>query len=249
MNTGVNTILDIRNIRKAFGQNVVLEDVSMNVAEGQAAVLIGPSGSGKSTLLRCINGLIVVDDGSIEVSGHDVQNIKSEDDYIRLRQDVAMVFQQYNLFPHMTVLENIVLAPTLGLGKAKDEAKNYAMSLLERVNMADKSNEYPGNLSGGQQQRVAIVRALAVNPRVMLFDEVTAALDPESVKGVLELIQNLIADGMTSVIVTHQMQFARTVSDNIFFTDKGKIIEHGAASDIFDHPRDERTISFINEIL
>lgn len=242
-------IVDIRNVTKSFGDNQVLRGVSMQVKKGQAIALIGPSGSGKSTLLRCINGLVPVDQGEIHAAGHAVHALKSDEDRVDLRKDVSMVFQQYNLFPHLTVLENIVLAPTLVLRQPKEAVQELAISLLGKVKLSGKENAYPGELSGGQQQRVAIARALAMKPSVMLFDEVTAALDPETVKEVLSTIRELVEEGMTSILVTHEMRFAREVAHAVYFTDRGVIVEHGEPNEFFDNPTDERTQRFLSHIL
>lgn len=242
-------IVSVCNVVKSFGANPVLRDVSMQIKKGQAVALIGPSGSGKSTLLRCINGLITVDQGTICAAGHAVHAIKTDHDRVALRKDVSMVFQQYNLFPHLTVLQNIVLAPTLVLQQPKEAVQELAISLLKRVRLSGKENAYPGELSGGQQQRVAIARALAMKPSVMLFDEVTAALDPETVKEVLSTIRELVEDGMTSILVTHEMRFAREVAHAVYFTDKGVIVEHGEPTQFFDDPKDERTRAFLSHML
>lgn len=242
-------IVSIRNLRKSFGDNVVLSDISLDINRGEAVTFIGPSGSGKSTLLRCINGLVSIDSGSIFAVGHDVANIKTEAARIALRKDVSMVFQQYNLFPHMSVIDNITLAPIKVLGKPEAEIKELAISLLNRVGLGEKADSYPGQLSGGQQQRVAIARALAMRPSVMLFDEVTAALDPETVKEVLNLIEELVQEGMTSILVTHEMGFAKRISSQVFFTDGGLIVESGTPKDIFDNPKDSRTKKFLDAVL
>lgn len=242
-------IVDINNVTKSFGDNQILRGVSMQVRKGQAIALIGPSGSGKSTLLRCINGLIAIDRGEIYAAGHAVHGLKTDQDRVALRKDVSMVFQQYNLFPHLTVLENIVLAPTLVLQRPKEAVQELAISLLGKVKLSGKELAYPGELSGGQQQRVAIARALAMKPSVMLFDEVTAALDPETVKEVLSTIRELVEEGMTSILVTHEMRFAREVAHAVYFTDRGVIVEHGEPNKFFDNPKDERTRAFLSHIL
>jgi len=244
-----DAIVSVRNIKKAFGPNEVLRGISLNVKKGTAAALIGPSGSGKSTVLRCINGLIAVDAGEAYADGHAVHKIHTAKQSIALRKDVSMVFQQYNLFPHMTVLENVMLAPVTVLKQDAEEVEERAVKLLAKVRLTGKEKEYPGSLSGGQQQRVAIARSLAMRPNVMLFDEVTAALDPETVKEVLNTIRELVAEGMTSILVTHEMRFAREVAHHIFFTDKGLIVEHGEPKEFFSAPKDERTKEFLSHIL
>ncbi|MFJ3047342.1 amino acid ABC transporter ATP-binding protein [Herbaspirillum chlorophenolicum] len=242
-------IVQVSDVTKAFGDNQVLRGVSMTVNKGEAVALIGPSGSGKSTLLRCINGLVAADGGKIEAAGHAVHALRTNEDRIALRKDVCMVFQQYNLFPHMTVLENIMLAPTQVLKQDAEEVRERANKLLEKVRLTGKEKAYPGHLSGGQQQRVAIARALAMRPSVMLFDEVTAALDPETVKEVLATIRELVEEGMTCILVTHEMRFAREVAHQVYFTDKGLIVEHGAPAEFFDSPKDARTREFLGHVL
>lgn len=242
-------IVTVNNVTKAFGANQVLKGVSMTVRKGEAVALIGPSGSGKSTLLRCINGLIQSDSGTIQAAGHAVHSLKGNAERIALRKDVCMVFQQYNLFPHMTVLENIMLAPVQVLKQDAAEVRERAVNLLAKVRLTGKEGAFPGHLSGGQQQRVAIARALAMRPSVMLFDEVTAALDPETVKEVLSTIRELVQDGMTCILVTHEMRFAQDVAHQIYFTDKGHIVEHGAPGDFFANPKDARTKEFLGHIL
>ena len=244
-----DAIVRVDRVTKAFGTIQVLKGVSMSVRKGEAVALIGPSGSGKSTLLRCINGLLQCDSGEINAAGHAVHALKSAADRIALRKDVCMVFQQYNLFPHMTVLQNIMLAPVEVLKQRRDEVRERALNLLAKVRLTGKENAYPGHLSGGQQQRVAIARALAMRPSVMLFDEVTAALDPETVKEVLHTIRDLVQDGMTCILVTHEMRFARDVAHQVYFTDKGLIVEHGAPAEFFDSPRDPRTREFLGHVL
>ncbi|MCB1805455.1 MAG: amino acid ABC transporter ATP-binding protein, partial [Candidatus Competibacteraceae bacterium] len=208
---------------------------------------IGPSGSGKSTLIRCINALTTIQAGSIKVEGQEVHD--PELDKLALRRKVGMVFQQYNLFPHKTALQNLMMAPMLVLKQPKDEVEQRARALLQKVRLDGKENSYPGELSGGQQQRVAIARSLAMNPDVMLFDEVTAALDPETVKEVLITIKELAAEGMTCILVTHEMGFAREVADHIYFTDRGVIVEHGPPETFFSEAKDPRTQTFLSQIL
>ncbi len=240
-------IISLKNVRKSFGDNQVLRGVSFDVMKGQVICIIGPSGSGKSTVLRCINALIPIDEGSILVEGIEVHDPKL--DKLELRKKVGMVFQQYNLFPHKTAIENIMMAPIHVLRQSKDEVEGRARKLLAKVRLSEKGDAYPGELSGGQQQRVAIARSLAMNPDVMLFDEVTAALDPETVKEVLLTIRELAEEGMTCILVTHEMGFAREVADHIYFTDRGVIIEHGPPKDFFANATDERTKAFLSQIL
>jgi polar amino acid transport system ATP-binding protein len=219
----------------------------MDVTRGDTVCIIGPSGSGKSTLLRCVNALVPVDEGSIMVDGHDVTGARL--DKLALRRKVGMVFQQYNLFPHRTALQNVMMAPIHVLKQDRASVETRARALLRKVRLEGKEMAYPGELSGGQQQRVAIARSLAMNPNVMLFDEVTAALDPETVKEVLVTIRELAEDGMTCLIVTHEMGFAREVANRIYFTDSGKIVEDGPPDEFFASPRHERTREFLNQIL
>ncbi|MEM7731555.1 MAG: amino acid ABC transporter ATP-binding protein [Pseudomonadota bacterium] len=240
-------IVSIKNVKKAFGVLEVLKGVSMDIMKGEVICIIGPSGSGKSTLIRCINALNDIQGGSITVEGQEVHDPKL--DMLELRKKVGMVFQQYNLFPHKTALENVMMAPVKVLKEDKAEVEKRAMALLKKVRLEGKEGSYPGELSGGQQQRVAIARSLAMNPDVMLFDEVTAALDPETVKEVLVTIKDLAADGMTCILVTHEMGFAREVSDHIYFTDKGVIVEHGPPDTFFDKAEDPRTKEFLSQIL
>jgi polar amino acid transport system ATP-binding protein len=236
----VTPIVRVTDIHKAFGSVKVLRGMSLSVNAGQAVCVIGPSGSGKSTLLRCLNGLIPVDRGAVEVAGHAVHTLHTDHEMIALRKDVSIVFQQYNLFPHKTALENIMMAPVQVLGQPKDEVRERAHALLKKVRLQGKENSYPGELSGGQQQRIAIARALAMRPSVMLFDEVTAALDPETRK--------LVEEGMTSILVTHEMSFAREISDRVYFTDHGVIVEQGTPEQIFDHPQADRTREFLEQV-
>ncbi|KZM50127.1 amino acid ABC transporter ATP-binding protein [Labrenzia sp. OB1] len=240
-------IVSIKNVRKSFGDLEVLKGVSFDVQKGEVICIIGPSGSGKSTLIRCINALADIQGGSIQVEGQEVHD--DDLDKLELRKKVGMVFQQYNLFPHKTALQNIMMAPIKVLKQPKAEVEKRALALLKKVRMEGKENSYPGELSGGQQQRVAIARSLAMQPDVMLFDEVTAALDPETVKEVLVTIKDLAADGMTCILVTHEMGFAREVADHIYFTDNGVIVEHGPPTTFFDHAQDERTKAFLGQIL
>lgn len=239
-------MIDIKNLQKAFGRVQVLNGIDVKIAEKEVVVIIGPSGSGKSTLLRCINYLEVPTGGDIVVDGIPLNN---ESNINKVREEVGMVFQRFNLFPHMTVLENIALAPMKVRGQSRDAAVAAAKELLSKVGLADKSQAYPPQLSGGQQQRVAIARALAMKPKIMLFDEPTSALDPEMVKEVLEVMKNLAKEGMTMVVVTHEMGFAREVGDRVLFVDEGRIIEQGTPTDIFENPTEERTKAFLSKIL
>ena len=224
-------LIQIKDVHKSFGSFTVLKGVSLDVAKSEVACIIGPSGSGKSTLLRCINALVPIDSGSILVEGQEVNDPKL--DKLALRRKVGMVFQQYNLFPHRTALQNVMMAPIDVLKQDKHEVEARARRLLAKVRLVGKESAYPGELSGGQQQRVAIARSLAMNPDVMLFDEVTAALDPETVKEVLVTIRELAEEGMTCMLVTHEMGFARELADHIYFTDRGVIVEHGPPAEFF----------------
>ena len=240
-------IVSLKNVHKAFGTLEVLKGISMDVMKGEVVCIIGPSGSGKSTLIRCINALNDIQAGSITVEGREVHDEKL--DKLALRRKVGMVFQQYNLFPHKTALENVMMAPVKVLKQNKSEVQVRARALMKKVRLQDKEGSYPGELSGGQQQRVAIARSLAMNPAVMLFDEVTAALDPETVKEVLVTIKDLAAEGMTCILVTHEMGFARELADHIYFTDRGVIVEHGPPATFFDEAKDPRTREFLSQIL
>jgi len=240
-------LVSIRDVHKSFGDLEVLKGVSLDIMKGEVICIIGPSGSGKSTLIRCVNALNTIDSGSIKVEGLEVHDPGL--DKLELRKRVGMVFQQYNLFPHKTALENIMMAPLKVLKQPQAEAEERAHKLIKRVNLGGKENSYPGELSGGQQQRVAIARSLAMNPDVMLFDEVTAALDPETVNEVLLAIKDLAQDGMTCILVTHEMGFAREVADHIYFTDRGVIVEHGPPATFFTEATDPRTREFLSQIL
>ena len=240
-------IVSIKDVYKSFGSLEVLKGISMDIMKGEVICIIGPSGSGKSTLIRCINALNDIQRGAITLQGQDVHDPKL--DRLELRKKVGMVFQQYNLFPHKTALENVMMAPLKVLKEPKAEVEVRARALIKKVRLEGKENSYPGELSGGQQQRVAIARSLAMNPNVILFDEVTAALDPETVKEVLLTIKELAADGMTCILVTHEMGFAREVADHIYFTDRGVIVEHGAPDTFFDNASDPRTKEFLGQIL
>ena len=245
--TSEQPIVSLKNVYKSFGSLEVLKGISFDVMKGEVICIIGPSGSGKSTLIRCINALNNINSGSIKVRGLEVND--SDLNKLELRKNVGMVFQQYNLFPHKTALENIMMAPMLVLKESKDEVLSKARSLIRKVRLEDKENTYPGELSGGQQQRVAIARSLAMNPDVMLFDEVTAALDPETVKEVLVTIKELASEGMTCILVTHEMGFARELADHIYFTDRGIIVEHGPPATFFQEAKDPRTKEFLSQIL
>jgi polar amino acid transport system ATP-binding protein len=245
--TEAEPILSIQDVHKSFGQVEVLSGVSLSMPMRSTACIIGPSGSGKSTLLRCINVLVPINKGSIRVRGVEVNDPKV--DILKLRRRVGMVFQQYNLFPHKTALQNIMMAPVTVLKQDRSEVEERAHKLLRKVRLEGKENAYPGELSGGQQQRVAIARSLAMSPDVMLFDEVTAALDPETVKEVLITIRELAEEGMTCLLVTHEMGFAREVADQVYFTDRGLIVEYGPPKELFDSPRDPRTREFLGQVL
>ena len=240
-------MIEIRDMSKWYGNFQVLSRISEVIHRGQTVVVCGPSGSGKSTLLRCINGLEPFQEGEVLVDGVSVGDPSTN--LYKLRQKIGMVFQRFELYPHMTALQNIILAPIKVRKKSREEADRKAMELLERVGIPDKANSYPANLSGGQQQRVAIARALAMEPEVMMFDEPTSALDPEMIKEVLDVMINLAKGGMTMVVVTHEMGFAREVADEIIFMDEGKIIERGTGEEFFKNPKSERTKDFLSKIL
>jgi len=240
-------IVSLRAVHKSFGDTEVLKGITFDVMKGDVVCIIGPSGSGKSTLLRCINALIPIESGSIRVEGQEVND--PHVDKLALRKKVGMVFQQYNLFPHKTALQNLMMAPIKVLRQNQEEVRERALSLMKKVRLSGKEDAYPGELSGGQQQRVAIARSLAMNPDVMLFDEVTAALDPETVKEVLVTIRELAEEGMTCMLVTHEMGFAREIADHMYFTDHGVIVEDGPPKEFFANPRDERTREFLGQIL
>lgn len=237
----------VKGLKKSFGKNEVLKGIDMQVASGEVVCIIGPSGSGKSTLLRCLNRLENIQGGTITIADKDITNPSI--DINKARENIGMVFQQFNLFPHLTAKENITLAP-LELGRfSKAEADEVALKLLDQVGLNDKPEAYPKSLSGGQKQRVAIARALAMSPDIMLFDEPTSALDPEMVGDVLEVMKKLAADGMTMVVVTHEMGFAREVGDRVVFMDGGYIVEEGQPDELFDRPQEERTQDFLNKVL
>ena len=240
-------MIEVKNLKISFGKLNVLKDVSINIQKGEKIVIIGPSGSGKSTFLRCLNRLETPDGGQILFEGNDLTNPETNLD--QSRQKMGMVFQHFNLFPHLTVLQNITLAPVTLKLKTEEEAKAEAMKLLERIGLPDKANVYPSTLSGGQKQRIAIVRSLAMHPDVMLFDEPTSALDPEMVGEVLEVMKDLAREGMTMVVVTHEMGFAREVADRVLFMNEGYIEEEGTPDEIFQHPKSERLQQFFKSIL
>ncbi len=239
-------VLEITNIRKSFGNELVLNDLSLAVPEHTATVLIGASGSGKSTLLRCINLLESIDDGQIFLDGEEISDPLINVDEVRRK--LGMVFQSFNLFPHKTVLENITLAPIKVQGKNRDEASDAALALLKRFDLGDKADQYPDRLSGGQQQRVAIIRSLALNPRLLLLDEITSALDPVLVNEVLSIVRDLKSDGMTMVLATHEMGFATQVADEVCFLESGNILERGSAQDVLHSPRNPKTQEFLKRV-
>jgi ABC-type polar amino acid transport system ATPase subunit len=240
-------VITIEGLRKSFGEHEVLTGIDLDVTAHEAVCVIGPSGSGKSTLLRCVNGLETITSGTVVVDGIDIG--ASKNNLAAVRREVGMVFQQFNLFPHMTALDNIIMAPMRVRKLSKVDAIARAEKLLARVGLADKRDSYPAQLSGGQQQRVAIARALAMEPKVMLFDEPTSALDPEIVGEVLETMRSLADEGMTMMVVTHEMGFAREVSDRVVFMDKGQIVEMGKPAEIFGAPQHKRTQNFLNKVL
>ncbi|HEM5046964.1 TPA: amino acid ABC transporter ATP-binding protein [Streptococcus suis] len=242
-----NAIISIKDLHKYFGKNEVLKGIDLDIQQGQVVVIIGPSGSGKSTFLRTMNLLEVPTKGTVTFEGVDVTD--KSNDIFKMREKMGMVFQQFNLFPNMTVLDNITLSPIKTKGIAKDEAEKKAKELLEKVGLPDKANAYPQSLSGGQQQRIAIARGLAMDPDVLLFDEPTSALDPEMVGEVLAVMQDLAKSGMTMVIVTHEMGFAREVADRVIFMDGGVIVEDGTPEEVFEHTKEERTKDFLSKVL
>ncbi len=247
MNPGADEIIVVRGVSKYFGEVRALDNVSLSIQRGKVVVIIGPSGSGKSTLLRCMNHMEVETTGEVWIDG---QRLTRDDKLINaIRAEVGMVFQHFNLYPHLTVLENITLAQRIVRKRSGAEAEKVALQQLDRVGILDKAKVFPGQLSGGQQQRVAIARALAMNPKIMLFDEPTSALDPEMIKEVLDVMLKLAREGITMVVVTHEMGFARAAADEVIFMDDGRILEHGSPDQIFDHPRHERTRQFFSQIL
>lgn len=241
------SIITVKNLRKSFGNLEVLKDINAEVKEKEVICVIGPSGSGKSTFLRCLNRLEEITGGQVVINGHDITDKKV--DLNKVRQEVGMVFQQFNLFPHKTVLENITLGPIKIHSTEKSAAEKLALELLDKVGLREKANSYPGELSGGQKQRVAIARALAMNPKIMLFDEPTSALDPEMVGDVLEVMKQLAKEGMTMVVVTHEMGFAREVGDRVIFMDGGYIVEENEPNALFGNPQHERTKAFLSKVL
>lgn len=238
-----DTVLEIKHLEKRFGDQTVLKDISLTVHEGEVIVVVGPSGCGKSTLLRCINALEEIQGGEVRLNGTEVS--KKSRKLAEIRQKVGMVFQSYELFPHLSILDNIILAPTKVQKRSREEAKEEALSLLSRVGLREKAGSFPRQLSGGQKQRAAIVRALCMHPEILLFDEVTAALDPEMVREVLDVILGLADQGKTMIIVTHEMQFARAVADRVIFLEDGVIKEEGTPEQFFDAPRTERAKEFL----
>ncbi len=243
----MTTAIEMQNVSKWFGDFKALDDVSLTTSQGEKVVICGPSGSGKSTLVRCINRLEIHQEGTIKVRGIELND--SDSSISEIRSEVGMVFQQFNLFPHLTVLQNLTLGPTKALGLSQKDANERAFKLLERVRIPEQANKKPGHLSGGQQQRVAIARSLCMEPKIMLFDEPTSALDPEMISEVLDVIVDLANEGMTMVVVTHEMGFARKVADRMVFMDEGKIVEMGKPKDFFDSPKTERCKLFLNQIL
>jgi glutamine transport system ATP-binding protein len=241
------SMITVKNLKKSFGNLEVLKDINAEVKEKEVICVIGPSGSGKSTFLRCLNHLEEITGGQVVINGHDITDKKV--DLNKVRQEVGMVFQQFNLFPHKTVLENITLGPIKIHSTEKSAAEKLALELLDKVGLREKANSYPGELSGGQKQRVAIARALAMNPKIMLFDEPTSALDPEMVGDVLEVMKQLAKEGMTMVVVTHEMGFAREVGDRVIFMDGGYIVEENEPNALFGNPQHERTKAFLSKVL
>ena len=240
-------MISVKNLCKSFGDHQVLKDINEHIAPGEKIVIIGPSGSGKSTFLRCMNLLERPTSGQIIFDGIDITDPKT--DINKVRQHMGMVFQHFNLFPHKTIMENITLAPVRLKLMKSEEAKEEALRLLKLVNLEEKADAYPGQLSGGQKQRIAIVRSLAIKPKMMLFDEPTSALDPEMVGEVLEVMKNLADQGMTMAVVTHEMGFAKEVGTRVMFMDEGRILEQGTPEDIFDHPKEARTQEFLSKVL
>jgi general L-amino acid transport system ATP-binding protein len=249
-----DAIVSIAGLNKSFGTFHVLKDVDLDVARGEVVVIIGASGSGKSTLIRCVNGLEMYQTGRLTVDGFHMpteadREIGGDRELANIRKGVGMVFQQFNLFPHMRAIDNVAIAPIRVRGKKPDEARATGLRLLERVGLRDHAHKFPGELSGGQQQRVAIARSLAMEPRIMLFDEPTSALDPEMVGEVLDVMRELVREGMTMMIVTHEMGFAREVADRVVYIDHGRILEMGTPTDIFDRPSHDRTRTFLSRVL
>ena len=245
--SGQTNIIQLENVDKFFGEFQALKNISLSVKKGERIVVCGPSGSGKSTLIRCINRLEEHSNGKIVVNGHELTSAVKDIDAVR--KEVGMVFQSFNLFPHLTVIKNLMLAPKLARKASKAEAYDIAMKYLERVKIPEQADKYPSQLSGGQQQRVAIARALCMNPLVMLFDEPTSALDPEMISEVLDVMTDLAQEGMTMIVVTHEMGFARSVADNMIFMDNGEIVEMSPPKEFFDNPKSDRTKMFLSQIL
>jgi glutamate transport system ATP-binding protein len=244
---GAGHLVELERVRKSFGDNLVLDDVDLTIDRGEVVVIAGPSGSGKSTMLRCINGLEPIDSGEIRFGGRPLD--RSGRGLSRVRQEIGMVFQQFNLFPHKTVLQNVTLGPVEVKGVPRPEAERRARGLLERVGIAEKAAQHPADLSGGQQQRVAIARALAMGPMLMLFDEPTSALDPEMIREVLDVMRDLARDGMTMAVVTHEMGFAREVCDRVVFIDEGRIVEQAPPDEFFSAARSDRAREFVDKII
>lgn len=240
-------MIEVKNLKKSFGTNEVLKDINVTIKPQEVVVVIGPSGSGKSTFLRCINLLESITDGHVYIEGTDITDKKT--DINKIRTEVGMVFQQFNLFPHKKVIENIMLAPMKVRNTSAEEARKKGLELLRKVGLEDKAEAYPDSLSGGQKQRVAIARALAMEPKIMLFDEPTSALDPEMVGEVLEVMKQLAKEGMTMVVVTHEMGFAKEVGDRVIFMDGGLIVEENTPIELFDHPKENRTKAFLSKVL
>ena len=243
----MTTAIEMQNVSKWFGDFKALDDVSLTTSQGEKVVICGPSGSGKSTLVRCINRLEIHQEGTIKVRG--IELTDSDSSISEIRSEVGMVFQQFNLFPHLTVLQNLTLGPTKALGLSQKEANERAFKLLERVRIPEQANKKPGHLSGGQQQRVAIARSLCMEPKIMLFDEPTSALDPEMIKEVLDVMVDLANQGMTMIVVTHEMGFAKEVADEVIFMDEGMIVERAETKEFFANPKSDRTKLFLSQIL
>jgi aspartate/glutamate/glutamine transport system ATP-binding protein len=241
------SLVELLNVRKSFGENLVLDGIDLRIDRGEAIVVAGPSGSGKSTMLRCINGLEPIDAGSIHFDGRSIEDAGRG--IYGIRSEIGVVFQQFNLFPHMTVRDNIILGPLEVKGMPKQQAQRRAHELLERVGIPEKADDYPADLSGGQQQRVAIARAMAIDPKLMLFDEPTSALDPEMIREVLDVMRDLARGGMTMIVVTHEMGFAREVCDRIVFIDDGRIVEEGPPDEFFEAAKSERAKEFVDKII
>ena len=244
---GTGHLVELERVRKSFGDNLVLDGIDLTIDRGEVVVIAGPSGSGKSTMLRCINGLEGIDEGDVRFDGKSLANAGKAVN--RMRAEIGMVFQQFNLFAHKTVIQNLTMAPVEVRGLDKGSARQLASRLLERVGLTEKANAYPADLSGGQQQRVAIARALAMEPKLMLFDEPTSALDPEMIREVLDVMRDLARDGMTMAVVTHEMGFAREVGDRIVFIDDGRIVEQAPPAEFFAHAKSERARDFVDKII